>query len=100
MICSLRVELSKPEGRKGLVASLRYLLFFYNYLSCKIDTFSSRIEGLKLRVVTGLVRVVAQALLAFSCLWSPSLQVRRPCNALDAYYGLWRLSTPPRWRRR
>jgi hypothetical protein len=34
----------------------------------------------KMRYAAPSVRVVAQALLAFSCLWSPSLQVRRPCK--------------------
>ena len=79
VICPLRVESSEPERRERVGSFITGFFIFLFLFFLQIDTFSSRIEGLKLRVVTGWVRVVAQALLAFSCLWSPSLQVRRPC---------------------
>jgi hypothetical protein len=79
-ICPLRVESSKPERRERVGSFITGFFIFLFLFFLQIDTFSSRRDGLKLRVVTGWVRVVAQALLAFSCLWSPSLQVRRPCK--------------------
>src|SRR5919107_1369852 len=79
-ICPLRVESSKPERRKRVGSFITGFFIFLFLVILQIDAFSSRRDGLKLRVVTGWVRVVVQALLAFSCLWSPSLQVRRPCK--------------------